>query len=76
MSDQNPTRRVQRMMVNDRPISWYEGITVREALDKMGYDFSHITVTVNNQHVPEEDYDTYKLPLGAEMKAIHLHHGG
>jgi thiamine biosynthesis protein ThiS len=70
------TKKVQRMTVNDRPIAWREGMTVQDALDIMGYDFSQIMVTINNQVIAEEDYKTHKVPLGAEMKAIHLHHGG
>jgi len=62
--------------VNSNNIEWHEGMTVKNVLDFMGYDFSLITVTVNEDFVSEDDYDTYHVPDKADVKAIHLHHGG
>ena len=47
-----------------------------DALAAMKYDFSHITVTVDGRHVPDDDHGSSVVPDGADMKASHLHHGG
>jgi len=62
--------------VNDNDVQWREGMTVSDALKAMGYDFPLITVTVNGELVPAEEFDSYRIPDGADVKAIHIHHGG
>ncbi|MBI5241401.1 MAG: sulfur carrier protein ThiS [Elusimicrobia bacterium] len=62
--------------VNGNAVTWRDGMTVADALAAMNYDFGHITVTVDGRHVPQDDFDTTPVPDGADMKAIHLHHGG
>lgn len=62
--------------VNETPVPWKEGMTVQDALDAMGYDFVHITVTVNDKLVESADYDTTPVPDNADVRAIHLFHGG
>jgi len=62
--------------VNGNDLPWSPGLTVAGALAAMKYDFSHITVTVDGRFIPEDDYDACALPDNADMKAIHLHHGG
>ncbi len=62
--------------VNEEPVEWREGMTVSDALDAMGYDFALITVFVNAEHVPPDDHDTFEVPDGADVRALHLHHGG
>ena len=62
--------------VNGNPVEWHEGMTVQKVLDVMKYDFALLTVSVNNKYIPTEDYDTEIVPDGADMQAIHLHHGG
>lgn len=62
--------------VNSNNIEWHEGMTVRDVLNFMGYDFSLITVTVNENFVSEDDYDVYHVPDKSDVKAMHLHHGG
>lgn len=62
--------------VNETPVPWKEGMTVQDALDAMGYDFVHITVTVNDMLVESSDYDTTPVPDNADVRAIHLFHGG
>lgn len=64
------------IVVNGNRVEWHEGMTVRDALDAMGYDFPLITVTVDGVFVSDDDYDTYQLPDNTEVKAIHIHHGG
>lgn len=62
--------------VNGNKIDWYEGMTVKDIFNIMGYEFSLIVTSVNNQIIPEDDYDNFSVSDGAEIKAIHIHHGG
>ena len=65
-----------RLTINGRPLDWHAGMTVQDCLDKMGYSFSHITVTVNDVLIEADDFDRFIVPKGAEVQAIHLHHSG
>ncbi len=63
--------------VNGQPLDWTPGMTVADALAKMDYTaITLITVFVNEVHVATEDHEVTPLPDGADMKAMHLHHGG
>lgn len=61
---------------NKEKIDWFEGITVKDVLDKMGYNYSLITVSVNDKFIAEEDYETYTIEDGAMISVFHLAHGG
>lgn len=62
--------------VNEVEVKWHEGMTVSDALAAMNYDFAHITVTVNDHFVPTSEYNTHIIPDNADVRAIHLFHGG
>ncbi len=63
--------------VNNRDrVEWEEGMSVQDLLDKMGYDYALITVTVDGTLVPEKEYDTFLLEDGSSVTAFHLAHGG
>jgi thiamine biosynthesis protein ThiS len=63
--------------VNNRDmIAWKSGMTVRDVLKAMGYDYPLITITVNDTLVPREEYDTCPVPDNAEVIVFHLAHGG
>lgn len=63
--------------VNDRhDVEWREGLTVSDLLEQMGYSYHQIIVKVNGELVRRESFDTYTIPDGAEVKAIHLIAGG
>jgi thiamine biosynthesis protein ThiS len=65
------------VLVNNRDkIEWFEGMTVQDLLDEMGYSYVLITVTVNDRFIPEEDYQTAKLEDEAQIQVFHLAHGG
>ncbi len=65
------------IIVNRRDtVDWFEGMTVRKLLERMGYDFALLTVTVNDTFIPVEDYDEIAIPDDADVRVIHLHHGG
>ena len=51
-------------------------MSVQDVLDAMRYKYRLITVTVNGELVPEEDYDTCKIPDNADVTIFHLAHGG
>jgi len=62
--------------VNGNRVEWHEGMTVTELFRIMGYDFSLIVTSINGEIIHEDNYDTSFIPDGAEVKAIHIHHGG
>jgi len=65
------------LTVNDRdPLPWRPGLTVQDVLDAMDYDYALITITVNDELVPEADYETRIVPDGARVTVFHLAHGG
>ncbi|MFC1746216.1 sulfur carrier protein ThiS [Candidatus Riflebacteria bacterium] len=62
--------------VNETSIQWREKMTVSDALAAMQYDYTLITVTVNGQYVPNKEFEYFHIPDEAEVKAIHICHGG
>jgi thiamine biosynthesis protein ThiS len=65
------------LIINDRDrVEWREGLTVRGVLEAMGYDYVLITVSVNGELVPEDEYDSRLVPDAAEVTVFHLAHGG
>ena len=65
------------ILVNRRDkVKWHEGMTVRDVLAAMGYNYILITVSVNEVMVPDEDYDTFPVPDEADVDVFHLAHGG
>lgn len=65
------------LLINNRDkIEWKEGMTVQDVLDVMGFEYSLITVTVNEELIPHEDYDSHKVPDNADIIVFHLAHGG
>jgi len=63
--------------VNNRDkLKWHKNMTVQAVLDAMGYNYPLITVTVNDKIVVKDDYDDYLVPQYADVKAIHIMHGG
>jgi thiamine biosynthesis protein ThiS len=63
--------------VNNRDkLDWHEEMTVKELLQRMRYSYKLITVTVNGEVVPREDYEEHMLPDEAEVTVFHLAHGG
>ncbi len=65
------------IIVNNRDkLEWQKNMTVKDLLNKMGYKFSLITVTVNGTLVPKEDYEDRPVPDNADVGVFHLAHGG
>jgi len=65
------------IVVNNRDrVDWQPGMTVQGLLDKLGYSYVLITVTVNGELVGQEDYASHQVPDLAEVTVFHLAHGG
>lgn len=63
--------------VNNRDkLEWSESMTVKVLLKKMHYSYSLITVTVNGELVPKENYEDHLIPDNADVTVFHLAHGG
>ena len=63
--------------VNNRDkVKWHKDMTVKDLLQVMHYSYSLITVTVNGEFVPREDYEEYEVPDDADVTVFHLAHGG
>jgi sulfur carrier protein ThiS len=45
-------------------------------LQVMEYDFTLITVMVNGTVVHPDDFSEFKIPDEADVRVLHLHHGG
>ena len=65
------------ILVNQfKKVAWRDGITVADVLGELGWDYALITTTVNGVFVPTEDYNNFQVPDEADMRAIHIAHGG
>ena len=61
---------------NKHNLDWHPTLTVKEILEKLGYNYSLITVTINGEFIPKENYETEIVPDEAKVIAFHLAHGG
>jgi thiamine biosynthesis protein ThiS len=59
-----------------KKMEWRQGLTIKDVLDHLNYNYSLITVSLNNTVIFEEDYEDTLVPDGSSIKAIHLCHGG
>lgn len=65
------------ILVNNRDkVSWQMGMTVTDLLKKMRYSYSLITVSVNGEVIPHEDFESHMVPDEADVTIFHLAHGG
>ena len=62
--------------VNEEPLAWHEGMTVRDVLTARNYRFPMLIIHVNDALVQKQDYDTTTIPDAAIVKVIHLISGG
>ncbi len=63
--------------VNNRDkLEWHDGMTIHDVLDAMKYNYSLIVVSVNGKPIHPDDYDTFEIPDNADIKIIHILHGG
>jgi len=65
------------IIVNDRDkIEWFEGITIQDILNELNWTYSLITVSVNEEIVPKEDYDTFIIDDNSQINVFQLTNGG
>ncbi|WP_243287074.1 sulfur carrier protein ThiS [Geothrix terrae] len=64
------------ILVNEEPLNWHAGMTVRDILRVRNYRFPMLVIHVNDVLVAKADYDTTTVPDGAVVKVIHLISGG
>lgn len=62
--------------VNEEPLDWHLGMTVRDILRQKNYRFPMLVIHVNDILVHKNDYDSTTVPDGAVVKVIHLISGG
>ena len=64
------------IQVNEEPLDWHEGLTVRDVLRARNYRFPMLIIHVDDALIQKKDYDTTPVPDGAVVKVIHLISGG
>ena len=62
--------------VNTEAYPWHPGMTVRSLLDEKVFTFRHIIVRVNDDYVPEEDYENFAIQDEDDVVVLHLMAGG
>jgi thiamine biosynthesis protein ThiS len=64
------------ILVNEEPLEWHEGMTVRDVLTAKNYRFPMLIIHINDTMVQKKDYDSTTIPDAAVVKVIHLISGG
>ena len=62
--------------VNNQKLEYTPNMTVADVLKTMDYDFPLIAVVLNDQPIPKEKFNSTTIPDHANIKAIHICHGG
>lgn len=64
------------IVVNEEPLAWHEGMTVRDVLTAKNYRFPMLIIHIGDTLIQKKDYDTAIIPDEAVVKVIHLISGG
>jgi sulfur carrier protein len=64
------------LLVNEEPLDWHEGMTVRDILRARNYRFPMLIIHINDVLVQKQHYDSTTVPDGAVVQVIHLISGG
>lgn len=64
------------LTVNGKQVDWSDGITATDLLKIMGYDYSLIVVSINDQTIHKDDYNTIKIEDNSIVNIMHICHGG
>ncbi|NPA27097.1 MAG: sulfur carrier protein ThiS [Chloroflexi bacterium] len=63
--------------VNDKfTVRWRPGMTIRDLLNELKFTFPRLVIAVNGEVIPRDDWETYELQDGDEVKVIHMTAGG
>ncbi len=57
-------------------IPWRPGMTIRDLLQEMRFTFPRLIVSVNGEVIPDEQWDSYVLKDGDDVRVIHMMAGG
>ena len=57
-------------------LQWYPNLTIHDMLQSMEYEFTLITVMVNGTVIHPDDFEEFEIPDEADVRVLHLHHGG
>jgi sulfur carrier protein len=61
---------------NGKQLSWHEGLTVRELLDTLGYNFPSVLVRVNGAIVRRRLWEEFLVPDAAQIEVRPIVAGG
>jgi sulfur carrier protein len=64
------------MINNGDMVDWKETITVQDLIDQFNYTSFVVTVTINGEVVPKEDYESRKIPNNSNVTIFNLAQGG
>lgn len=53
-----------------------DSLTIRQVLDRKGWTFPLLVVSVDGTLVPRDQYDTFRVRDGADVSLLHLVSGG
>ncbi len=70
------TSKKATITVNGRIIEWEDGMTVKRVLEVMNYTFRMLVIKVDDRIVKKDDYASFPIPTGADVKVIHMVAGG
>jgi sulfur carrier protein len=59
-----------------KKLDWHEGLTVREVLDTLGYNFPSVLVRVNGGIVKRKEWDNSIVPDEADVEVRPIVAGG
>ena len=62
--------------LNDKKMSWQEGMTVRDLLISLEDDHDYAVIRVNGKYVSKPYFDEYQIPDNAEIYLIPMVVGG
>jgi sulfur carrier protein len=64
------------IQVNGRPAEWHAGLTIRDIMEAQGYTAPRIIVKVNGELVRQEQWDSYLVQDGDDVRVLHMIAGG
>ncbi|MFZ5943874.1 MAG: sulfur carrier protein ThiS [Bacillota bacterium] len=62
--------------VNNRPVEWEEGLTIKKLITILKYSYPVLIVTINGEHIPREKYEVAAVADGDDVKILHPIAGG
>ena len=64
------------IIVNKEEMAYEPGMTIQDVLDKRKYTFRMITVIVNGQVIPKNEYSSYEVKDNDNIDVMHIMSGG